>query len=182
MKIYTKTGDKGKTSLYDGEKVSKSSLRVAAYGDIDELSSSIGFAISIVKSRRVKKILENVQRDLFVLGSHIATCKKEDYDILPELEKVIDEFSEKLPKLTRFVLPGGTKGAAAIHLARTCCRRAERTCVKLSEEQYLYESVLPYLNRLSDLLFVLARVMNKRKDIQIASISENSNQRKKFSG
>lgn len=173
MKIYTKTGDKGKTSLCDGEKVSKSSLRVAAYGDIDELSSCIGFAISMLRSRRVKKILEKVQHDLFILGSHVATCKKESHDVLPkfeqekiqELEKVIDEFSEKLPKLTRFVLPGGTKGAAAIHLARTSCRRAERTCVKLSEEQYLYLPVLPYLNRLSDLLFVFARVGNKGKTI-----------------
>lgn len=172
MKIYTKTGDKGKTSLYDGEKVSKSSLRVAAYGDIDELSSSIGFAISIVKSRRVKKILENVQRDLFVLGSHIATCKPNLHDVLPkfnlakvrELEKTIEEFTEKLPKLTRFLLPGGTKASAAIHLARTCCRRAERTCVKLTEEQNLFENTLPYLNRLSDLLFVLARAANKEKD------------------
>ncbi len=172
MKIYTKTGDKGKTSLCDGEKVSKSSLRVAAYGDIDELSSSIGFAISMLKSRRVKKALENIQRDLFVLGSHIATCKKEKHEVLPEfnlrkvdeLEKKIDEFSDKLPKLTRFVMPGGTKGAGAIHMARTCCRRAERTCVKLSEEQHLFSHVLPYLNRLSDLLFVLARASNKGKD------------------
>lgn len=173
MKIYTKTGDKGKTSLCDGEKVSKSSLRVCAYGDLDELSSSIGFAIAVIRSRRVKKVLEKVQRDLFILGSHVATCKKEAHDVLPkfdlakveELEAVIDDFSEGLPKLHRFLLPGGTKSACAIHMARTVCRRAERTCVQLSEHQYLYEPVLPYLNRLSDLLFVLARVANKGKDI-----------------
>jgi len=173
MKIYTKTGDKGKTSLCDGEKVSKSSLRVAAYGDIDELSSSLGFAIAVIRGRKIKKVLQNVQRDLFVMASHVATCNKEAHDVLPkfeldkveELEKVIDDFSEKLPKLTRFILPGGTKAASTIHLARTCCRRAERTCVELSEQQYLYEPVLPYLNRLSDLLFVLARAANKGKDI-----------------
>jgi len=172
MKIYTKTGDKGKTSLCDGEKVSKSSLRVAAYGDLDELSSAIGFAIAVVRSRPLKKVLADVQQDLFILGSHVATCNKDVHDVLPkfnldkvrDLEIVIDNFSEKLPKLHRFILPGGTKGASVIHLARTVCRRAERTCVKLSEQQYLYEPVLPYLNRLSDLLFVLARTANKGKD------------------
>lgn len=172
MKIYTKTGDKGKTSLCDGEKVSKSSLRVAAYGDIDELSSAIGFAITMNRSRNLKKMLEEVQCDLFVIASHVASCKKESHDVLPQftldkvtkLEKFIDDLTEKLPKLTRFIIPGGTKGAAAIHMARTTCRRAERTCVKLSEEQYLYEPVLPYLNRLSDLLFVMARAANKGKD------------------
>lgn len=173
MKIYTKTGDKGKTSLCDGEKVSKSSLRVAAYGDIDELSSTLGFAIAVIRSRKIKNILQDVQKDLFVMASHVATCKKEAHDVLPkfglykveELEKIIDEFSDKLPKLNRFILPGGTKAASVIHLARTCCRRAERTCVELSEQQFLYEPVLPYLNRLSDLLFVLARAANKGKDI-----------------
>lgn len=173
MKIYTKTGDKGKTSLCDGEKVSKSSLRVAAYGDIDELSSAIGFAIAMNRSRNLKEMLEEVQHDLFILGSHVASCKKESHDVLPKftldkvrkLEKFIDDLSLKLPKLNRFLLPGGTKSAAAIHMARTTCRRAERTCVKLSEEQYLYKPVLPYLNRLSDLLFVMARAANKGKDI-----------------
>ncbi|MFC1810144.1 cob(I)yrinic acid a,c-diamide adenosyltransferase [Patescibacteria group bacterium] len=172
MKIYTKTGDKGKTSLCDGEKVSKSSLRVCAYGDLDELSSAIGFAIAINRARGVKKVLEKVQRDLFLMASHVATCNKDAHDVLPkfdltkvrELEAVIDDFSEGLPKLHKFLLPGGTKAACAIHMARTVCRRAERTCVQLSEHQYLYEPVLPYLNRLSDILFVLGRVANKGKD------------------
>jgi cob(I)alamin adenosyltransferase len=173
MKIYTKTGDKGKTSLCDGEKVSKSNLRVAAYGDIDELSSSLGFAISMIRTKRIKIVLQDVQKDLFVLASHVATNSKDAHDVLPKfseenvkgLEIVIDKFSENLPKLTRFILPGGTKSASVIHLARTCCRRAERTCVELSETTYLYEPILPYLNRLSDLLFVLARAANKGKDI-----------------
>ena len=173
MKIYTKTGDKGKTSLCDGEKVSKSSLRVAAYGDIDELSSTIGFAISVVRSRKMKNVLREIQHDLFAMASHVATHKSDVHDALPkfgpakvkELESVIDKFSLKLPKLNRFLLPGGTKAASTIHLARTCCRRAERTCVNLSEHQHLYENVLPYLNRLSDLLFVLARAANKGKDV-----------------
>ncbi len=172
MKIYTKTGDKGKTSLCDGEKVSKSSLRVAAYGDIDELSSAIGFAIAITRSRLIKKVLESVQRDLFILGSHVATYKKDLHEVLPkfdlgkvrDLEKIIDKFSKGLPKLHQFLLPGGTKSACSIHMARTVCRRAERTCVKLSENQHLFENTLPYLNRLSDLLFVLARAANKGKD------------------
>lgn len=173
MKIYTKTGDKGKTSLCDGEKVSKSSLRVCAYGDLDELSSAIGFAVVIVRSRKIKNVLRAVQHDLFAMASHVATNKNDVHDALPkfdeakiaELEGVIDDFSLKLPKLNRFLLPGGTKSASVIHLARTCCRRAERTCVELSEHQHLYEWVLPYLNRLSDLLFVLARAANKGKDI-----------------
>lgn len=173
MKIYTKTGDKGKTSLCDGEKVSKASLRVCAYGDIDELSSTIGFAISIISSRKLKTILQEIQRDLFMMASHVATCKNDVHDALPKfelmkvekLEGIIDEFITKLPPLNRFLLPGGTKAASAIHLARTTCRRAERTCVKLAEESHLFENVLPYLNRLSDLLFVLARAANKGKDI-----------------
>lgn len=173
MKIYTKTGDKGKTSLCDGEKVSKSSLRVCAYGDIDELSSVIGFAISVVKGRKIKKVLRGVQHDLFAMASHVATNKSDVHDALPkfdmdqvhDLEVTIDLFSTKLPKLNRFLLPGGTKSACAIHLARTACRRAERTCVELSEHQHLYKWVLPYLNRLSDLLFVLARAANKGKDV-----------------
>lgn len=173
MKIYTKTGDKGKTSLCDGEKVSKSSLRVCAYGDIDELSSTIGFAVTVINTRRIKNVLREVQHDLFAMASHVATNKSDVHDALPKfndskitkLESVIDEFSAKLPKLDRFLLPGGTKSAATIHLARTCCRRAERTCVELSEHQHLYEWVLPYLNRLSDLLFVLARAANKGKDV-----------------
>lgn len=173
MKIYTKTGDKGKTSLCDGEKVSKSSLRVCAYGDIDELSSSVGFAISVIRSRKIKDVLRSVQHDLFAMASHVATRKSDVHDTLPEfglskvteLETAIDDFSAKLPKLNRFLLPGGTKAACTIHLARTACRRAERTCVNLSEHQNLHEWVLPYLNRLSDLLFVLARAANKGKDI-----------------
>jgi cob(I)alamin adenosyltransferase len=173
MKIYTKTGDKGTTSLCDGEKVSKSSLRVNAYGDIDELSSSIGFTISVVRNNKIKKILQDIQKDLFVLGSHISTCSAKMQDVLPQfkeskithLDKIIDEYSEKLPKLTRFILPGGTKAASVLHLSRTVCRRTERTCVKLSEKEYLFELSVKYLNRLSDLLFVLARAANKGKDI-----------------
>ncbi len=173
MKIYTKKGDKGKTSLCCGEKVSKNSPRVEAYGNIDELSSYIGLAISLNRSSKIKKVLENIQHDLAALGAHAATASPKMQDVLPKfpaskitkLEKTIDEFDKKLPTLKRFVLPGGTKEACVLHVARTVCRRAERSCVSLSEKEKIFENIIPYLNRLSDLLFVLARTANKGKDI-----------------
>jgi cob(I)alamin adenosyltransferase len=173
MKIYTKKGDQGKTALCDGRTVSKSSLRVKAYGDLDELNSWIGFVISESQSKKINAILSSVQKDLFILGSHTATCSPETKMALPKfgaeklehLEKIIDEISDKLEPIDRFILPAGTRSASSLHIARTVCRRAERTCVLLSENEKLFEKVIPYLNRLSDLLFVLARYANKGKDV-----------------
>lgn len=173
MKIYTKTGDKGKTALCDGKRISKSSLRVQAYGDLDELNSSIGFAISVNESKKINAILSLIQKDLFILGSHMATCSPKMQKVLPKfgkfkithLEKIIDEISEKLKPIKRFILPAGTRSASSLHIARTVCRRAERTCVLLSEKEEIFEQTIPYLNRLSDLLFILARYANKGKDV-----------------
>ena len=172
MKIYTKTGDDGSTNLCDGKRVSKSSMRIAAYGDIDELSSFIGLAASFADDKKLIKILHAIQHDLFILGSYAAHCK-DNYKKLPPfdeskiyaLESIIDEISESLPVLNHFILPGGTHCASHLHTARTICRQAERTCIALAENEWLYKHIVPYLNRLSDLLFVLARKANNGNDI-----------------
>jgi len=173
MKIYTKTGDNGETSLCNGQRVKKSSLRVAAYGEIDELSSNIGLIQAINKDKKINKILHQIQKDLFILGAHIANPDIKTANTLPkfttknieQLEKFIDKTSKQLPKIKKFILPGGSLLASQLHIARTICRRAERTCTTLEETEYVFQNVLPYLNRLSDLLFVAARYANKGNDI-----------------
>jgi len=172
MKIYTKKGDKGQTSLYSGEKVSKNCPRLHAYGAIDEASSFIGFAVLMQKKRKMKKLLQDLQKDMFVLGSYVASPTLKSQKGLPKfpeskiekLEKIIDKIQEKLPPLKNFILPGGSQGACALHMARTVVRRAERACAELAEKEKMFEHTLPYLNRLSDLLFVMARQANKGKD------------------
>jgi len=172
MKIYTKNGDDGTTLLCNGKKVSKNSLRINAYGDIDELSSFIGLAASFSRNKKLKTILLDIQHDLFILASHIGvcdgkTCKLPEFNEnkITKLELIIDEFLASLRPLTHFILPGGTKLAGHLHAARTVCRRAERTAVALSENEKLHKNIIPYLNRLSDTLFTLARKANKDKDI-----------------
>jgi cob(I)alamin adenosyltransferase len=170
MKIYTKTGDKGETSLFGGERVSKSILRIDAYGTIDELNSFIGLAINEVKNPEIKTLLEHIQNDLFAIGSDLATPISEKTEKLrinrvPEemfsrLESEIDKFEEKLEELRNFILPGGTKGASLIHVCRTVCRRAERLVTALKETERINDNILIYLNRLSDLMFVLSRYEN----------------------
>jgi cob(I)alamin adenosyltransferase len=172
MKIYTKTGDKGKTRLCGGKEVLKDSMRVTAYGELDELSSNIGLALAFCKNTKIKSILIQIQKDLFVLSAHIASPSKDLQDTLPKfpktkiknIEKLIDDISLKLKPLKKFILPGGTKLASFLHVARTVCRRAERTCISLSQKENIFEYAIPYLNRLSDLLFVLARYANKGND------------------
>jgi len=172
MKIYTKKGDKGQTSLCSGEKVSKNCDRLHAYGSIDEASSFIGFALLMQKKHKIKKVLQDLQKDLFVLGSYVASPTLKSQKGLPKfpeskiekLEKLIDKIEEKLPPLKNFILPGGSHGACALHMARTVVRRAERDCAKLAEKEKMFEHTLPYLNRLSDLLFVMARQANKGRD------------------
>ncbi|MBA4336906.1 ATP:cob(I)alamin adenosyltransferase [bacterium] len=161
MKIYTKNGDDGTTSLRDGKRISKNSLRIDTYGDIDELSSFIGLAASFSRNKNLKTILLDIQHDLFILASDTNF----DEEKVKKLELIIDEFSASLKPLNHFILPGGTKLAGHLHAARTICRRAERTAVALSENEGLHKNVIPYLNRLSDLLFTLARSANKGKDI-----------------
>ena len=175
MKIYTKTGDAGDTGLFGGGRVPKNHPRVEAYGDVDELNASIGLARSIELMPRVDEVLVPVQRDLFAIGALLATPDREkmhqhlekarvDADRIAELERAIDDGDRELDPLRSFILPGGTPKAAAIHVARTVCRRAERRVVSLREadEGEIPELVVVYLNRLSDLLFTLARLANRR--------------------
>lgn len=168
-KVYTKTGDNGLTSLVGGKRVSKASKRVETYGDVDELNSVLGIARSIIKDSEIEQLIEGIQNDLFIMGGDLATPHDSEYSVprvTPEMtvmiEKSIDDYVKEVGSLREFILPGGDSGGAYLHLARTVCRRAERKVVELGEMEKIGENILIYLNRLSDLLFVLARVDNKR--------------------
>ncbi len=172
MKIYTKTGDAGETGLFGGGRVGKDHPRVEAYGDVDELNAAIGVARSAEAMPRIDEVLVPVQRDLFSIGAILATPKLEkmreqlekarvDDTRIGELEAAIDACARELEPLRSFIVPGGTQKAAALHVARTVCRRAERRVVRLRQDVEIPEIVVVYLNRLSDLLFMLARVANK---------------------
>jgi cob(I)alamin adenosyltransferase len=175
MKIYTKTGDKGETGLFGGERVSKNNLRLNAYGSIDELNSFLGLAVIEVKNIDVKIILKDLQNKLFVLGSDLATPeteknKKLNITRLPDsfitdTEQVIDKFEVQLEELKNFILPGGSKGSAILHICRTISRRAEREVVALKNTEHIGENIVIFLNRLSDLFFVLSRFENKYLNI-----------------
>jgi cob(I)alamin adenosyltransferase len=174
MKIYTRTGDTGDTGLFGGGRVRKDHPRVEAYGDVDELNAVLGLARSIELVPRVDEVLILVQRDLFSLGALLATPNLEkmqqhldkariDDERIAQLERAIDDGEAELEPLRAFIVPGGTPKAAALHVARTVCRRAERRVISLTHEGVAIPPVvLRYLNRLSDLLFVLARVANRR--------------------
>jgi cob(I)alamin adenosyltransferase len=173
MRIYTKTGDSGQTGLFGGGRVAKDHTRVEAYGEVDELNSAIGVARSAAPAELFDAELEAVQRDLFALGGHLATpdpskvrAALEKADLSAErvaaFERAMDAAEEELPPLRAFVLPAGTPKAATLHLARTICRRAERSVVRLARESEVPELFLVYLNRLSDYLFTLARLANHR--------------------
>lgn len=174
MKIYTKTGDKGDTGLIDGSRISKSDLRIIAYGVVDEANSHIGLIISNIEKNSifddVKKILLNVQQDLFVLGAELAnpnTLKDDNMlvkrEMISTIEKYIDKFESELAPLSNFILPGGSIESSLLHICRTVVRRAEISAVALAKEQKINQEILTYLNRISDLFFVLARVTNKRQ-------------------
>jgi len=166
MKIYTKTGDKGKTSLFGGERVNKDDIRVECYGTVDELNSILGLTVTEITNTEVKETLQQIQNDLFNLAGELATPSKKKFvspvnqKQIEFLENQIDHFEDKLPTLKQFILPGGSKGAALLHVARSVCRRSERLVVKLSKNDVISENIIIYLNRLSDLLFVLARFEN----------------------
>ena len=173
LKIYTKTGDRGDTGLFGGGRVPKDDPRVEAYGDVDELNAALGLARAIELMPRIDEVLVPIQRDLFALGALLATPDREkmraqldkariDEERIAQLERAIDAGEAELEPLKAFILPGGTPKAAALHVARTVCRRAERRVVALQHGVELPELVVIYLNRLSDLLFVLARVANRR--------------------
>lgn len=175
MKIYTKTGDKGETSLFGGERIAKDHLRLNAYGSLDELNSFIGLAISEVKSEKVKNVLIELQNKLFVVGSDLATPDTEKnkklkitrtpQTFIEETEKLIDHFESQLDELKNFILPGGSKGAALLHICRTISRRAEREIVALKNTVKIGDNILIFINRISDLFFVLARFENKYSNI-----------------
>ena len=171
MKIYTKTGDDGKTSLFDNTRIWKSHNRIMSYGAVDELNSSLGVALSLELDNEIKDILIRIQNDLFVVGSDLAnpdmsnTKIRTTSEMIEFLEKKIDHIDPNLSELTNFVLPGGTLLASILHLSRTIARRAETHVVALLQSEEVSKNAFVYLNRLSDLLFVLARLVNKRKSV-----------------
>ena len=171
MKIYTRSGDDGDTGLFDGTRVSKNDPRVGAYGDVDELNAWLGFVRSSTDDHDLTTMLEQIQRDLFALGARLADPAKRiaervtkaavSSEDVVRLEAWIDRLESELPPLRRFILAGGSPAGAALHVARTVCRRAERSIVTLGSGAVEPE-LLVYVNRLSDLLFVMARAANRR--------------------
>jgi cob(I)alamin adenosyltransferase len=173
-RMYTRTGNGGETGLFSGERVLKDSLRVEAYGTVDELSCWLGYARSLIKGDEIDAILEKIQEDLFIVGAELATRQKESHvqnvqvtqDMVKHLEKKIDSLDAGLPPLSTFIIPNGTAAAAALHVARAVARRAERRTITLAQKEKLNPPLVPYLNRLSSLLFVLARVIDKRAGVE----------------
>lgn len=173
-KIVTRQGDNGNTTLSGGQRVAKDSLRVSAYGTVDELSSQIGVAIAVGLDQELEKYLREVQNELFHLGSDLSFLEEDKVNLqiphieerhLVKLDQIVDKLAKKTGALDNFILPGGTVGAAHLHVARTICRRAERAVVTLSHQEKVGSMVIPYLNRLSDCLFVMARYENKQKGV-----------------
>lgn len=170
MKIYTKTGDDGTTGLFNGERVGKNSLRVEAYGTVDELNSVIGLAISFGCPEPIKNDLQHISETLFSVGADLATpindgiksqaIARIEEDEITRLENAIDRYEEELEPLKHFILPGGSHSAAHLHNARTVCRRAERLVVELASKENINDNLVKYLNRLSDYLFDAARYVN----------------------
>ena len=174
-KLYTRLGDRGETSLFGGGRVPKDHLRVDAYGQLDELSAALGLLIVALPADALRHQLQQVQNELFDLGAELATPPESrlQYKLPPgveesdwrRLEKLLDEYDAQVPPLRAFVLPGGHETAAREHLARTVCRRAERAVVRLAHEEEVRDDVITYLNRLSDFLFVVARLLNVRAGV-----------------
>ena len=166
-RVYTKSGDQGETSLVDGSRVSKADLRVAAYGDVDELNSLLGLARVDLPDAQFDEWLGRIQNELFILGADLASpagvpVPRVSAELVTTLEEHIDELMNELAPLREFVLPGGNRLAAYLHLARTVARRAERTVVALAAQVEITATAVHHLNRLSDLLFVMARAANQR--------------------
>jgi cob(I)alamin adenosyltransferase len=165
--VYTKAGDTGETSLVNGARVSKADLRVAAYGEVDELNSVLGLARALLQDEHIDQVLGQVQNELFTVGADLASptgtaVPRVEEALITGLEQIIDQLLSELEPLKEFILPGGSQAGAVLHVARTVARRAERGVVALSEREEVNPQALRYLNRLSDLLFVLARVANRR--------------------
>ncbi len=163
MKIYTKTGDKGETSLYDGTRIEKDSLRVESYGTIDELNSYIGLARNFIQDEEVKDTLFKIQKKLFFVAGELATKKENTFKNpikekdVEDLESIIDDYLKKIDKVDAFIVPGTSKEAAFLHVARTICRRAERRILSLARKETVNVTLIKYINRLSDTLYALGR-------------------------
>ena len=172
MKIYTKTGDDGTTGLQGGKRISKSSIRIKAYGAVDELNAVIGHILSNKFDDELEELLKNIQNELFVAGADLSnpdSSSKENrvtLEMVENIEKNIDRLENELPPITNFILPGGHELASLIHMARTITRRAETQVIALDEKEPVNEECKKYLNRLSDLLFVIARIVNKKKGFE----------------
>ena len=173
MHIYTKRGDKGETSILGGKSISKDHPRIESIGSVDELNAILGLAESSLDDHRIKLLLENAQRSLFFIGAEIAGGNANSGNGIPkvsmadvkELENEIDSMEASLPKLSHFIIPGGTKSASLLHVARTICRRAERRVVAFSKKHRIRPELIVYLNRLGDFLFILARIENRKKRV-----------------
>lgn len=168
LKIYTKTGDSGETSLYGGKRVLKNNIRIEAYGSIDELNSLLGIVSSLLADKRAEGFINQIQKDLFLIGSSLAGAKVSIERLktrVIEMEKVIDSLDAELPKLNNFILPEGTERATFVYFARAVARRAERELVALSLQEPVDKRILIYLNRLSDLLFILGRYLNFKSGV-----------------
>lgn len=169
MKIYTKTGDAGETGLFGGPRVKKHDPRIEAYGTIDELNAALGLVRCDLPPGEVESLLSQIQSELFDVGAQLATPDPAKHQMqllgqapIRNLEQAIDQFEAQLPLLKQFILPGGVRAAAGLHLARCICRRAERRMVALAESESISAELIVYVNRLSDLLFVLARAVNQQ--------------------
>ncbi len=171
MKIYTKTGDDGNTSLQGNLRIAKSHPRIISYGTVDEANAALGIVLTNSLDDDIAEILTDIQNDLFLVGSDLSNPNLNDVKnrialkMVEKLEQHIDKFELELPLLTNFILPGGDVAAAQLHYVRTIVRRAETQVVQLSEKDEINSNCIKYLNRLSDLFFVLGRLINKRKDI-----------------
>ena len=172
MKIYTKTGDDGNTGLQGDFRISKSHSRIMAYGTVDEVNATIGVVLTNNLDNDIRQLLSHIQNDSFLLGSDLSNQNLNDLknrislDMVEKLEKSIDKFELELPPITNFILPGGNLAAAQIHQIRTIVRRAETLVVKLSDKDEINSNCIKYLNRLSDLMFVMGRLINKRNGIE----------------
>ena len=171
MKIYTKTGDNGNTGLQGNFRTVKSHPRIIAYGIVDEANAALGIVLTNSMNEDITKILTEIQNDLFLVGADLSNPNLSDVknrvtlDMVEKLEQYIDKFESELPPLTNFILPGGDIAAAQLHYVRTIVRRSETQVVQLSEKDEINSNCIKYLNRLSDLFFVMGRLINKRKDI-----------------
>ena len=181
MKIYTKTGDKGQTSLYDGTRIDKDSLRVESYGTVDELNSSIGFAIKFVGDESIRESLKKIQMRLFFVAGELATVEEGKYrykiqeEDISALEKIIDDYLPKISGADKFIVPGSSQGAAALHVSRTICRRAERRIITLKRNEEVSDTLLKFVNRLSDVLYTYARYLES--DLTIMDFEKAYNEK-----